>query len=242
VHCFRVEGSPPQPPEESDAACISTEEEAKAGTSDLRIGAPAASSVYVGGNAALSFGLDFASTAASLPTFNVTATSTLPGAGVTVSGPTFTPPAVDPGTHRSSGSETVNVAVPKNAAPGVYEVTITAVTPQGGSASQVAKFEVTKPKLKLGKVKRNKKNGTAKLSVGVPSAGTLTISGKGIVKVKRSAKGPKTLKVTIKAKGKAKTKLSSTGKAKVKAKIVFQPSNGAAVTKTKSIVLKKKLG
>jgi hypothetical protein len=170
------------------------------------------------------------------------ATSNLPGAAVALSSPTFAPPAPDSSTHRSSGSDTVTVAIPKTAKPGVYEVTFTAKTAQGGTATQVAKVEVTKPKLKIGKVKLNKKNGTAKLSVGVPSAGTLTVSGKGIVKAKRTAKGPKTLKVTIKAKGKAKKTLVSTGKAKVKAKIVFKPSNGASVTKTKSIVLKKKLG
>jgi hypothetical protein len=143
--------------------------------------------------------------------------------------------------HRSSGTENVTVAVPSNAQPGVYEVTITAKTAQGASASQVAKFEVTKPALKLGKVKLNKKKGTAKLSIAVPAAGTLTVSGKGIVKAQRKPTAPATLKVTIKSKGKAKKKLSTIGKAKVKAKISFQPSNGAAVTKTKSITLKKKL-
>jgi hypothetical protein len=238
VHCLQSGGTL----ENGEALCSPTTlEEGQAGTSDLRIGAPPTASIFVGGTEALPFSLNFASTAASLPSFNVTAASTLPGAVVTVSSPSFTPPAVDPGTHRSGGSETVTVAVPKNAQPGIYEVTVTATTPQGGAASQVAKFEVKKPKLKIGKVKLNKKNGTAKLSIGVPSAGILTVSGKGIAKVKRSAKGPKTIKVTVKAKGKAKKTLGSTGKAKVKAKIAFKPSNGAAVTKTKSITLKKKL-
>lgn len=238
VHCLRPsEGSP----DESDAICFSSEEEAAVGTSELKIAAPPSFSVFVGGSATVPFGFNLGSTASALPSFNVTAGSNLPGAGVTVSAPSFTPPAVDPGTHRSSGSETVTVAVPKTAKPGVYSVTITATTPQGGSTSQVATFEVTKPKLKVGKVKLNRANGTAKLSIGVPSAGTLAVSGKGIAKAKRSAKGPKTVKATIKAKGKAKTKLNATGKAKVKAKIVFKPENGAPVTKTKSITLKKKL-
>jgi hypothetical protein len=236
VHCFRFEGGS----EEGDAICSPTVEEAQVGTADLRIAALSTAPVYVGGKASLPFGLNFGSTA-NAPSFNVTATSTLPGAAVTVSAPSFTPPAVDPGTHRSSGTETVTVAVPPTAQPGVYEVTITAKTAAGGSVSQVAKFEVTKPVLKLGKAKLNKKKGTAKLAVGVPSAGTLTISGKGIVKVQRKPTGPATLKVTIKAKGKAKKKLTSTGKAKVKAKVVFQPANGAAVTAAKKITLKKKL-
>jgi hypothetical protein len=237
VHCFRAEEEGLDP---SYAFCTATVEEAQVGTSDLKIAAPATASVFVGGKAALQFAMNFASTAGT-PTFNVTAGSSLPGATVAVSAPSFTPAAPDASTHRSTGSDTVTVPVPKTAAPGLYDVTITATTPHGGTATQVAKIEVTKPKLKVGKVKLNKRNGTAKLSVGVPSAGTLTASGKGIVKAQRKATGPKTLKLPIKAKGKAKKKLNATGKAKVKAKLVFKPENGAPVTKTKAIVLKKKL-
>jgi hypothetical protein len=238
VHCVRFEGGEPDP---SDAVCGPVGEEAEVATSDLKIASPPTTAVFVGGKASVPYGFNFGSTASTLPSFNVTATSTLPGAAVTVSAPSFTPPATDATTHRSTGSETVTVAVPKNAKPGVYDVTIMATRSQGGTATQVAKVEVTKPKLKLGKVKLNKANGTAKLSIGVPSAGTLTASGKGVAKAQRKAKAPKTVKVTIKAKGKAKAKLAATGKAKVKAKIVFKPENGAPVTKTKSITLKKKL-
>jgi hypothetical protein len=227
--------------EPDEAICVPSGEEAETGTSDLKIAAPPTAGVFVGGKASLSYSFNFGSTATSLPTFNVTASSTLPGAGVALSAPSFTPAVPDATTHRSAGSDTVTVTVPKTAAPGVYDVMITAATPQGGTATQVAKLEVIKPKLKVGKAKLNKANGTAKLSVGVPGAGTLTASGKGIVKAKRTAKGPKTLKVTIKAKGKAKKKLASIGKAKVKVKLVFKPENGAPVTKTKSITLKKKL-
>jgi hypothetical protein len=256
IRAVNPEASADRPPkcisseeiEPTEAICLPSEEEVEVGTSDLRIGAPPTAAVLPGSTASLPFSFNFGSTAASLPNLNVTATSTLPGAGVTVSSPSFTPAAVDPGSHRSSGSETVGLTVPSNAKPGVYEVTITATTAQGGSSSQVAKFEVkpaaskvTKASLKLGKVKLNKKNGTAKLPISVSTAGTLTDSGKGIVKVQRKANGPKTIKVTIKAKGKAKKKLTSVGKAKVKTKIVFKPSNGATVSKAKSITLKKKL-
>jgi hypothetical protein len=239
VHCWNFEEEFKK--ENGEAICLFTVEEAEVGTSDLKIAAPPTTPVYVGGTATLPFGLNFASTAPSSPSFTLGATTTLPGATAALSSSTFTPPAVDPGTHRSSGSDTATVTVPSTTTPGTYEVTLTAKTAQGASVSRVARIEVTKPKLKLGKVKLNKKNGTAKLPIGVPSAGTLTVSGKAIAKVQRKPTGPTTLKVTIKAKGKAKKKLSSTGKAKAKAKIVFQPSNGAAVTVTKKITLKKKL-
>jgi hypothetical protein len=228
------------------------DEEVEIGTSDLKISAPTASA-KPGEQATLQFGLDFASTATEPPTFHLAATSSLPQAALNLSDGNFFPSTPDPETHRSvPGQEKITVSVPATAQPGTYDVTLSANTPAGGSVSQTAKLEVTKPqappappvtpaKLKLGKVKLNLAKGTAILPVGVSGAGTLTVSGKGIAKVKRTAKGPKTLKVTIKAKGKAKKTLTSTGKVKVKAKIVFKPSNGASVTKAKSITLKKKL-
>jgi virginiamycin B lyase len=104
--------------------------------------------------------------------------------------------------------------------------------------------------LKFGKVKLNKKKGTALLPVTVPSAGTLSIGGKGVVK-KRSGlaralgallkKVPKagTYKLKVKAKGKKKAKLFDTGKVKVKAVVTFKPTGGAKVIDTKKIKLKK---
>lgn len=228
-------------PEPTEAICLSSEEEVEVGTSDLRIASPAATKVFVGGKATLQYGLDFAGTAPSLPSFALGATSALPGAGLALSSPTFAPPPPDPGTHRSSGSETVTVAVPSNAKPGTYEVTLTAKAAQGGSVSQVAKVEVTRPKLKLRRVKLNQAKGTATLSVLVPGGGTLTASGKGIAKAQGKAKGPKTLKLTIRGKGKTKRLLTEKGKAKVKAKLTFKPTNGASVAVAKKITLKKKL-
>jgi len=246
VDCSESTG---EPSNEQVSDC-ELEEEKEVGTSDLKIKAPSASAAP-GGQATLQFGLDFASTASSLPSFKLAATSSLPQAGVNLASSSFSPAAPDPGTGRSALSlDNVTVSVPAGAQPGTYDVTLTATTAAGGSVSQVGKLEVTKPqspppvavaKLKLGKAKLNLAKGTATLPVSVSGPGLLTVSGKGVVKAQRKATGPKTLKVTIKAKGKAKKKLNATGKAKVKVKLVFKPENGAPVTKTKSIVLKKKL-
>ncbi len=99
----------------------------------------------------------------------------------------------------------------------------------------------------LGKVKKNKNKGTAKLTVDVPGPGTLTVGGKG-VKAQRprsgeritAAKavteaGPVTL--PIKAKGPKKSKLKSTGKVKLKVKVTYTPAGGAASTETKPVKL-----
>jgi len=246
VDCSESTG---EPSNEQISNCV-LQEEVGIGTSDLKIKAPSAS-VNPGAQATLQFGLDFASTASSLPSFQLGATSSLPQAGLNLSTGAFSPAAPDPVTGRSAtGSATVSVSVPTTAQPGTYAVTLTATAGGGGSVSRAATLEVAKPqsppeppkvKVKLGKVKLNRARGTATLPVGVSTAGSLVLFVKGIIKVQRKAVGPKTLKVAIKAKGKAKKKLNATGKAKVKAKLVFQPENGAPVTKTKSIVLKKKL-
>jgi hypothetical protein len=113
-------------------------------------------------------------------------------------------------------------------------------TNHAGSASQ------TSPVLgvfKLGKVKLNAKKGTAKLSVEVPGAGTVTLSGKKVAKQKgkRSATSPGTVKLAVKAKGKAKKTLNKKGKAKVKASVQFTPPGGSGGSQTKTLTLKKKL-
>lgn len=222
VHCARSE----EDFMSGDVAiCLGTNQQKQAGTSDLRIAAPANSAgVFVGGKVPLSYGLSFASTAPTPPAIAYTATSSLKGAKAT-----------------AAANGKVTVTVPKNAKPGTYEVTLTgtAQVPNGASSSAVAKIKVTKPKIKLGAVKLNKAKGTATLAVKVPSAGTLTATGKGLVKAKKKAKKAKTLKLTIKAKGATKAQLESSGKAKVKAKISFKPSSGITVKKTKSITLKQ---
>lgn len=230
---------PDSPESDALAVCIPPGFEAQVGTSDLRIAAPKTTPVFVGGKAPVKFGLNFASTVGALPSFAIKATTTLKGGKASVSSPTFVPGNVDPITHRSpAASSTATVAIPKKAKPGTYEVTLTATAPQGGTVTQVAKLKVTKPKLKLGATKLNKAKGTATLAVKVPGAGSLTVSGKNVIKTKRSAKKAKKLKLTIKPRGSAKTALLRTGSAKVKAKLTFKPKSGISVAKTKTITLR----
>jgi hypothetical protein len=238
VRCAIIgSGSPPDP---SAAICPGVGLKGQLGTSDLKIAAPATTPAFVGGTAKVKFPFQFASSASPYPGFGLAASSTLSKAGLKLSSKVYTPGAPDPSTHLAPpASRTVTVTVPKKAKPGTYQVTLNATAGPGGTTFQVANLKVTKPKLKLGGVKLNKANGTATLSVKVPSAGTLTVSGKGIVKAKTTAKKARKLKITIKAKGKTKTQLEASGKAKVKAKLSFKPSSGIAVKKSKSITLKQ---
>lgn len=240
VHCARIDEL--EAPKDS-ALCSGTNQQGQTGTSDLKLAAPKQGSAYLGGKAPLAFTANFASSAGAVPTFSLSATSTLPGAKLQLSSPTYVPGAPNPSTHLSvPATQTVTVTAPKNAKPGTYDVTLTATTLQGVPVSQVAKLKITKAKIGLGGVKLNKAKGTGSLSVKIPGAGTLTASGKGVVRTKKSAKSlkkPKTLKLTIKAKGKAKKLLAEEGTAKVSVKVTYKPSSGIAVTKTKTITLKQ---
>jgi hypothetical protein len=92
----------------------------------------------------------------------------------------------------------------------------------------------------FGKVKKNRKKGTATLPVKVPGAGVLRLL-KGSVsgKTDRPTR-EKTVFFTIKARGKAKRKLNRKGRLKVKLTVSFKPVGGTELTKTKTITLVKK--
>jgi hypothetical protein len=116
-----------------------------------------------------------------------------------------------------------------------------------GSALDIQAVFVPDNTLTLGKVKRNKKKGTATLTATVPNPGELTGSGKG-VRVASASRAVISKSVTagqaqltIRAKGKKKTTLNETGKVKVKPKITYTPTGGDPATQSKKLKLKKKL-
>ncbi len=100
----------------------------------------------------------------------------------------------------------------------------------------------------LGKVKRNKKRGTATLAVRVPNAGKLALSGKGIkaasaagAVISKTVGAAGKVKLLIRAKGKKQKKLNRSGKVKVKVKITYTPPPGDdPATQTRKLKLKRK--
>jgi subtilisin-like proprotein convertase family protein len=91
--------------------------------------------------------------------------------------------------------------------------------------------------IKFGKLKRNKKKGTAKLFVNVPGPGTLVLSGEQVKKVKKTVKKAGKVGLPIKPKGNAVGLLQENGKAKLRAKVAFTPTDGTVFTKTKKLKL-----
>ena len=88
------------------------------------------------------------------------------------------------------------------------------------------------------KVKLNRRNGTATLTVKVGGPGKLTLTGKKAKRQAKTAKAAGKVKLLLKAKGKAAKALASSGKAKVKVKVAFTPTGGATATFTKSVTLR----
>ncbi len=88
----------------------------------------------------------------------------------------------------------------------------------------------------LGALKRNKRRGTAALTVVLPAAGAVKLAGK-YVKGASTQGGPGEVVLSIAAKGKAKRKVRSKGKVKVAAEVTFAPTGGTPATKSTNVKL-----
>jgi predicted outer membrane repeat protein len=119
----------------------------------------------------------------------------------------------------------------------------------GGDGTDIGAFEVQPSpppspdcdNFTFGKVKRNKKKGTAKLTVNVPCPGALELAKTKKVKADdEAAEAAGDEKLKIKPKGKVKKTLREKGKAKVKAEVTYTPDGGETLTKSKKLKLKKR--
>ena len=94
--------------------------------------------------------------------------------------------------------------------------------------------------LSLGKLKLNKRKGTATLTANVAHPGRLKLKGKNLKSSKKTANAAGKVKLSVKPKGKLARKLRDEGKAKVKAKVTFTPTGGEADVAAKKLKLKRR--
>jgi hypothetical protein len=115
--------------------------------------------------------------------------------------------------------------------------------PNAGDGSDIGAVELQPSSaFKLGKLKRNKKKGTAKQVVilPLPDAGSVTIKGKGLKTKTRQVTGAANVKLPVIAKGKKHKALNSSGKAKIKAQVIYNAAGNAAATLKKKLKLLKR--
>jgi hypothetical protein len=116
----------------------------------------------------------------------------------------------------------------------------------GANGADIGAYELQAPPLpsnafRFGKVKLNKKKGTATVAIVVPGPGVVSLVGsKKVKKGSKTVKGAGTVKLLLKAKGKALRSLNRNGKVKLKAKFTFAPTGGTPASKTKTLKLVKK--
>ena len=117
-------------------------------------------------------------------------------------------------------------------------------------SSQVSVTRVVAP-VRLGRVDRNEKNGTATVKVRVPGRGVLKLNGAGVVTQRSAARasslalqvaGRRTVRLRVEAKGRAKRRLNRTGKVKVRARVSFKARGADPNTQTKRVKLVKRRG
>jgi hypothetical protein len=92
----------------------------------------------------------------------------------------------------------------------------------------------------FGKLKRNKKTGTAIQVVKVPGPGTLKLSGKGLFALARRAGVAGGVKLKIRASGGMQKELNGKGRVTLGARFTYTPTGGNPNTKVKTIPLFKK--
>jgi hypothetical protein len=96
--------------------------------------------------------------------------------------------------------------------------------------------------VQAGKVRRNRKKGTATLPVTLPVGGTLTAGGKGLKQVLLTAPQAGVIDLPVKPKGAKRRTLNAEGKTKVSEKISFTANCGAAGETVTKVKLRKRLG
>jgi hypothetical protein len=107
-----------------------------------------------------------------------------------------------------------------------------------GSGSAALASAAPSNQFTLGKVKRNRRRGTARLTVLLPGPGEVDLFGNKVRKVERGTEAAGELRVPIRLKARAERKLNPDVKTKVK--VSFTPAGGQTNTKAKLITLIKR--
>jgi DNA-binding beta-propeller fold protein YncE len=121
-------------------------------------------------------------------------------------------------------------------AAGNYRCQVTASNPAGSASQASDPFA----RFMIGKARRNRRRGTAKLPITVPDPGTLSITGRGVKAGGTRSVPAGTVKVLVKAKGRKRNKLEAKGRAKLMLSIAYAPAGFPPSTQTAEVRLRKR--
>jgi PKD domain len=125
--------------------------------------------------------------------------------------------------------------------PGSYPVTVTATDGVGRTTVATGTVLVkARNSFTIGKLKRNRRKGTATLSVTIPEPGTVTAGGKGLRKASVSAAAGGTVTLLLKAGGKGQKRLKRKGKLAARLNVSYLPEGGDPSSKQLRVILRKK--
>jgi hypothetical protein len=163
-----------------------------------------------------------------------------PNGGLTQTmAPAVSSPAIDQGTSAGLSTDQRGVLRP------IDLPTIPNSTAPGADGSDIGAFELQPSNaFSLGKLTRNKKKGTATLSVNLPppSAGVLTLTGKGLKTQTAPIAGETAVKLKVIPATKAlKKALRKKGKRKVGIVVTYAPTGNSAATQIRRAKLVRKL-
>ena len=194
------------------------------------------------------------------PVNTVLASTTIPDATVPTGDSRiaglFAPPASVSAGHqyallltRPGSSQMILLTRSDNPCPGTYYLSTSqsGTWSQGGNPMTDLIFAVfVKPSnaFTLGGIQRNKKKGTASLTVSVPYAGDLALSGNGVKTAGATqavaVTAPGNVNLPIKAQGKKRKKLNERGKVRVTPNITYTPTGGDPSTQSRTLNLRKR--
>jgi DNA-binding beta-propeller fold protein YncE len=128
----------------------------------------------------------------------------------------------------AGGSASASVRIPSNGSASPVSVSL------GGTGTPPSNV------FTLGNAKKNKKKGTAKLTVEVPGEGVLDLAGKNVKPATDETIDAGGVILPVKSTGRAKRKLKKKGKARVTLEVTFTPTGGAASTQDDRLKLVKR--
>ncbi|MGN6253590.1 MAG: beta-propeller fold lactonase family protein [Solirubrobacterales bacterium] len=139
--------------------------------------------------------------------------------------------------YKKAGPHTASLSVTDNEGCSVALVFTGRTAYCSGSAAASQAIKVKPNRIRFGKLTKNRKHGTAKLQVIVPTAGTLKLLGKQVRSAKGKAKKAGKVTLSIRPKAKAAKALANSRQLKVRILVKLKPTDGATASKGRALTL-----